>query len=114
MAADTKYGLLIDYDWCTGCHSCEIACQVEHNLPLGQYGIKIAELGPWEYAPDVWQYSYVPMPTNQCDLCVFRTAAGMLPTCVKHCQAQCMEYGSLEELTARAAEIGHKVAIFLP
>ena len=24
-----KYGLLIDYTWCTGCHSCEIACKVE-------------------------------------------------------------------------------------
>lgn len=29
------YGILIDYNWCTGCHSCEMACQMEKKLPMG-------------------------------------------------------------------------------
>ncbi len=58
-----KHGLLIDYDWCTGCHSCEVACQMEHGLPVGHYGIKVIELGPWEYAPEKWQLTYLPAPT---------------------------------------------------
>ncbi|MFA6808512.1 MAG: 4Fe-4S dicluster domain-containing protein [Eubacteriales bacterium] len=93
-----KYGILIDYDWCTGCHSCEVACQMELGLPVGQYGIKIAELGPWEYAPDKWQLSYIPMFTNQCTLCGARVQKGKEPSCVQHCQAKCMKFGKLEEL----------------
>jgi Fe-S-cluster-containing dehydrogenase component len=93
-----KHGILIDYNWCTGCHSCEVACQMELGLPVGQYGIKIAELGPWEYAPEVWQYSYIPMPTDQCNLCENRVKMGKQPSCVQHCQAQCISFGPLEEL----------------
>lgn len=100
MAA-SQYGLLIDYDWCTGCHSCEMACSVEHDLPVGQFGIMVNQMGPWEYATDTWQYTFIPTPTDLCDLCAERTAIGKLPTCVHHCQANCMEYGSLEDLAKR-------------
>ena len=31
-----EYGLLIDYNYCTGCQSCEVACQQEHTHPVGQ------------------------------------------------------------------------------
>lgn len=96
----SKYGLLIDTNWCTGCHSCEVACQVEHDLPIGQYGIKLAQVGPWEIAKDKWQDAWVPVPTAQCDACAARLAAGKLPTCVQHCQAKCMEFGPVSELAA--------------
>ena len=39
-------GILINYEYCTGCHSCEIACQNERGLPGDQWGIKVLELGP--------------------------------------------------------------------
>lgn len=97
-----KYALLIDTNWCTGCHSCEVACQVEHDLPLGQYGIKLAQVGPWEIEPDRWQDAWVPVPTGQCDTCAHRRAAGKVPTCVQHCQALCMEFGEAAELADKA------------
>ena len=31
----SKYALIIDYKYCTGCHSCEMACKVEKNLKIG-------------------------------------------------------------------------------
>ena len=99
-----KHGLLIDYDWCTGCHSCEVACQMEHGLPVGHYGIKVTELGPWEYAPEKWQLTYLPAPTDQCTLCASRVEAGKLPSCVQHCQAKCIAFGPLEELAKRLAD----------
>lgn len=99
-----KYGILIDYNWCTGCHTCEVACQMELGLPVGQYGIKIAELGPWEYAPETWQLSYVPMPTDQCTLCTERVKLGKEPSCVQHCQAKCLIYGPLDELSKKLAD----------
>ena len=42
------------------------------------------------------------VPTDQCDLCADRVEKGKLPTCVKHCQAGCMQYGSVEELSKNA------------
>ena len=100
----TEYGMLIDYEWCTGCHSCETACQMEHHLPVGQFGIKLNEIGPFEYAPDRWQLSYVPVPTDLCDFCAERQAKGKLPTCQHHCQAQCLEVGPLDELAEKVKE----------
>ena len=97
------YGILIDYEWCTGCHTCETACQMEHDLPVGQFGIKLAEVGPYEYAPDTWQLAYIPIPTDQCDFCAERVAVGKLPTCQHHCQAQCLEVGPIDELAKKVA-----------
>lgn len=34
-----EYGLLVQYEFCTGCHTCEIACKKHHDLPEGQWGI---------------------------------------------------------------------------
>ena len=99
----TEYGMLIDYEWCTGCHSCETACQMEHHLPVGQFGIKLNEIGPFEYALDRWQLSYVPVPTDLCDFCPERQAKGKLPTCQHHCQAQCLEVGPIDELAKKIA-----------
>ena len=100
-----EYGLLIDMEWCTGCHTCEIACQTEHGMAPGQTGIKIFEVGPWEISEGAWQFSYIPTPTDQCDLCATRRAGGKdLPSGVKHCQAQCMAFGRLEDLQVKLGE----------
>jgi len=40
-----RNGLLIDTEYCTGCHSCEVACKNEHHIPRGQWGIKLTEVG---------------------------------------------------------------------
>jgi anaerobic dimethyl sulfoxide reductase subunit B (iron-sulfur subunit) len=92
------YGILADYDWCTGCHSCEIACQMEHGFPIEQTGIKVLELGNWEITEETWQYSFLPAPTDQCDLCANRLKSGKPPSCVQHCQASCLSFGKLEDL----------------
>ena len=39
--AKKGYGLLIDYEYCTGCYSCEVACKNELKLPHGKWGIKL-------------------------------------------------------------------------
>ena len=93
-----KNGLLIDYYYCTGCKSCEVACAIEKGIPVGQYGIKVEQIGPWEYEPDKWQLSYIPVPTEQCDLCASRVEAGKQPSCVHNCQADAMRFGTVAEL----------------
>ena len=99
-----QMGLLVDYEWCTGCHSCEFACQMEHGFPVGQTGIKLSEIGPWRVSGDTWQYAFLPTPTIQCDQCAERQGLGKQPTCVQHCQAKCLYYGPLEEIQERLAE----------
>jgi Fe-S-cluster-containing dehydrogenase component len=111
----TQFGLMIDNEYCTGCHSCEVSCKNEHDLPLGQWGIKVLELGPWKL-PDgkKWEYRYVPVLTSLCDLCSDRINKGEKPACVLHCLASCMEYGSMEELAQKMEAKGKKAMILVP
>mgnify|MGYP000121628031 CR=1 FL=1 len=116
------YGLMIDNEYCTGCHTCEIACRNELGLPLGQWGIKLLEMGPWRKTDGTWEGKYVPVPTTSCNLCEGRVAAGGEPSCALHCLANAIEYGTLEELAAKitggAQEAfvagGAQCSVFLP
>lgn len=88
--------LLIDYEWCSGCHACEVACKQEHNLPVGVWGIKVYELVQ-ESNGKVY-IDYIPFPTELCNLCEHRTRLGKLPSCVQHCMTNCMSYGKIDDL----------------
>lgn len=97
-----KVGLLIDYDYCTGCHTCEIACQQEHDFPAGKNGIIVTE---YEYETfSKIRIDNLPFITDLCDLCVTRHQEGKEPACVKHCQAKCMTFGLIEELVKEMEE----------
>jgi len=91
-------GLLIDYDYCTGCHFCEVVCNQEHDYPVGKGGIHLTETLT-ELPGGLQRIDYIPFPTAFCDLCTSRTARAEVPTCVKHCQAATMYYGTLSEST---------------
>jgi Fe-S-cluster-containing dehydrogenase component len=104
-----EYGLLIDYEYCTGCHTCEIACSQEYDWPAGMAGIKVIEVV--EQMPKDRAYlAYIPFPTELCVLCARRTKKGLEPACVQHCMAACMKYGRIEEL---AKELGKKARMVL-
>ena len=107
----SQNGLLIEYDYCTGCFTCEVACQQEHNHPVGQCGIKVTEFVLRTNKP--LSIDYLPFPTDLCDLCAARTSAGEQPACVKHCQAACMSYGPVAELV-RKMEKRPKTVLFRP
>lgn len=96
----SKMGLFINYDMCFGCHGCEMACSQEKKLPAGEFGIRIAQYGPHKNIEGKWEYTYLPIPTQLCDLCAERVETGKLPACVHNCEAACMEYGTYEELSA--------------
>ena len=112
----TTNALLFNYEYCSGCHSCEIACRNHLGLGLGAWGIKVEEVKPFPIPSDTSkvEWIYQPIPTQLCDLCAERIATGDSPACVHHCQAFCIEYGSLEDMAKRAAEIGGRTSIFLP
>ena len=98
-------GILVNTEFCTGCHSCEVACKKWLELPKGEFGIKLAETGPWEYegktGPDRWEWTWTPILTKACDMCEERVAKGKMAMCVQHCQAWCMYYGEVEDLVKK-------------
>ncbi|MCM1565666.1 MAG: oxidoreductase [Dehalobacter sp.] len=110
----SNHGLLIDYQYCSGCKSCEIACKNEKELPIGKWGIKVLEMGPWEFEPGTYEWNYIPTPTSYCDLCADRVAEGNVPSCVLHCLASAIEYGTIDELSAKMKEKGEKVYLIKP
>lgn len=110
----STFGLMIDYEYCTGCHSCEVACKNEKQIPHGKWGIKLTEVGPWQVTGDHWEWNYIPVPTELCDLCEERVKKGQKPSCVHHCLAQAMEYGPVEVLADKMAAKGKKAVMFVP
>lgn len=112
----SKRALLFNYEYCSGCHSCEIACRNHLGLGLGKWGIKVAEVKPFNLNDDdnKMEWIYQPIPTQLCNLCADRLAKGEKPACVHNCLAFCIEYGTLEEMEQRAEEIGGRVSIFVP
>ena len=84
-------GLLANLRWCIGCHSCELACQTKKDFPPGQTGIKVETVGPWTYSADKHQFTCFPLLTDQCNLCADRQAEGKAPSCVQHCQTNCIQ-----------------------
>ena len=107
-----KYGLLIDYDYCTGCHSCEVACQQEHDFPAGKNGIIVTEY-EYETLAGKIRIDNLPFITDLCDLCISRHKDGEAPACVKHCQAMCMEFGLLKDLVKKM-EGRPKMVLYTP
>jgi len=86
---------------------------MEHNLPVDRWGIKLQKIGPWQIEGDTYQYDFIPVPTDQCNLCEERTKRGKKPLCVKHCQSLAMEYGPVDELATKL-DGTTRFAIFVP
>lgn len=97
-------GMLIDYQYCTGCHACEVACKKELNLEKGQYGIHVLQDGPRQLPNGRWEYRYIPLKTSLCDYCDARVAEGKAPSCVQHCPARIIFCGELDELSKLLAQ----------
>lgn len=105
--------MLINYGYCTGCHSCEVSCRKEKGLSLEEWGIKVQQIGP-EKLGGRWEFDYVPVPSRLCDLCIGRREDGKKALCELHCLANVIEVLPAEEAAKRMVELGSKTACFIP
>jgi len=106
----SRNGLLIEYEYCTGCHSCEIACKQEHGYPAGIGGIKLNEIFTHgEHEGDRLRIDNVPFPTKYCDLCAKRSDETGKTACEKACQAKAIWHGKLPDLAALMETKPHAV-----
>ena len=108
--ADEKLGMLIDYEWCTGCHTCEVGCKERFELDEDEWGIKLAEVGPWKHGKHDFEWTFVPIPTEQCNMCRDRIEKGKKPLCELQCQSLVITVGPVDEL---AKKLGTKDKLVL-
>ena len=106
-----NYALLVDYNYCTGCHACEIACNQEYQRPLGQSGIRVFELTTTHGSR--CSIEFLPTRTDLCNFCAGRIGKGKKPACVHHCLSACLEVVDRRELPDRLRGIQGKQMIFL-
>ncbi|MGI6217725.1 MAG: hypothetical protein ACOYIK_08960 [Coriobacteriales bacterium] len=109
-------GLLIDQEYCSGCHSCEISCRNEHDLPLDQWGIKVGEVGPFvvDKEADKFIWNYYPQVTALCDTCVDRRLRGEKAACELHCLTDAITVGPIDELYKKMEERGSMMSLLIP
>ena len=86
----TQDVLLNDYEFCTGCQSCEVSCKEEHD-------------GPWQKddSKDIgncYNWNKIPTPTDLCDLCIDRLRDGREPVCMHNCLADVIRFGTIDEM----------------
>jgi Fe-S-cluster-containing dehydrogenase component len=105
-----RFGLLIDYEFCVGCRSCEIACKMEHDRPMDQRGIIVQEVTSTHPGGKTY---FFPFPTDKCDLCGRRRAKGLEPSCVRHCWTGVIQFGTIGELADQMSQKG-KTVVWIP
>lgn len=108
----SNYVMAINYEYCTGCHACELSCRNEKELPLSEWGIKVGSYGP-EKLEGEWSWDYIPVLSQLCNMCEERIAEGKLPACQLHCLASCIEVIPVEDASAKLAEMGPKTAVYM-
>ena len=108
-----KKALLIDYEFCSGCSECETTCMSSHKCSPDMMGIKVTKLGPWKTEDGSWQYDFVPIPTDWCDLCTQKISKGNRPACVRRCPYGVITYGTVDEL-AGLMKVKPKMLLFTP
>ena len=92
-----KKGLLIEYEYCTGCFTCQVACAQEYGWPAGMGGIQVIKKVQQRPSGKP-SLAFIPIPTELCTLCGHRTRKGLDPACVQHCMAKCMTHGPITQL----------------
>jgi len=76
----STYYLSQDEKKCIGCHSCEISCKANKNLPVGPRPCQVVEVGP-KFINSLPKTSFVFMPCFHCEN----------PWCVSACPTGAMQ-----------------------
>ena len=104
MSDTSKYGMLIDYEYCTGCKTCEIACRQEYKRPAEKLaGVEVQEF-IHTLANGRLYITNMPFFTKACIFCAGRVKKGLEPACAQHCMARVLKFGKIDELQEQLPE----------
>ena len=94
----SEYGMLIDYEYCTGCRTCEVACKQEYKRAAGKLGgVEVSEYIHTLQNGKLY-ITNIPHFTKACVFCAGRVKQGLEPACAKHCMAQVLTFGKIDAL----------------
>lgn len=94
----SEYGMLIDYEYCTGCRTCEVACKQEYKRPAGKLGGVEVEEYIHTLQNGKLYITNIPHFTKACIFCAGRVKQGLEPACAKHCMAKVLTFGKIDAL----------------
>ena len=105
------YSMIVNYEYCSNCRTCEISCRKEKDIPLEAWGIKVQQIGPVRFG-DAVEWDYLPVPSSLCDMCAERVEAGQKAACELHCLANVIEIVPLEQVSRRMGEFSGKTVSY--
>jgi Fe-S-cluster-containing dehydrogenase component len=63
--SETKWGMVVDQDLCTGCQACVTACAMENNIPfIGEDDVRVGRSMQWIHTERFWSGSYPDITTG--------------------------------------------------
>ena len=90
--------MLIDYEYCTGCKTCEVACKQEYKRPAGKLsGVEVTECIHTLPSGRLF-ITNMPHFTRACVFCAARVKRGEEPACAHHCMANVLTFGKIKDL----------------
>ena len=100
----TTYGMLIDYEYCTGCKTCEVACRQEYQRQADKLnGVEVLEFIHRLPSGKLF-ITNMPHFTKACIFCSSLVKNGEQPACVHHCMAGVLTFGKIDELKEKIPE----------
>ena len=86
----TRPGFLVDLRRCIGCHACSVACKTAHDVPLGEFPLRVR----WLPRPGDDGYAFVPVFSESlCHDDDPSTRAGLAPACSRACPTDALVFG---------------------
>lgn len=96
--------MLIDYEYCSGCRTCEIACNQEYRRPAGKLGgVEVQEYIHTLPSGKLW-ITNIPHFTQACVFCAGRVKKGLAPACAQHCMAKVLTFDTIDNLKKQIPE----------
>jgi len=90
----TRPGFLLDLRRCIGCHACSVACKTAHDVPLGEFPLRVR----WLPEDDSQSYAFLPVFSESlCHNDAESLAAGMAPACSRACPTDALVFGDFDD-----------------